>query len=224
MIPFPQKPKIKEEKEKGQIVIEGLWPNYGITIGNALRRVLLSSIEGCAATKVKIKGVPHEFTPIEGVLEDALTICQNIKGLRFKMVGNEPQKVFLKAKGEGEVKGKDLQLPAQLELVNKNHHLATLTSKKSSLEMEILVEKGVGYLPKELMGEEEPGEIFLDAIFSPVKKVAFKVEEMRVGKRTDFNRLILEIETDGTISPKEAFWQACTILRDQFDFLTKNET
>lgn len=224
MISPPKKPKIKEEKNKGQIIIEALWPNYGITIGNALRRVLLSSIEGCAVTKVRIKGVPHEFCPIEGVLEDALSLCQNLKGLRFKMVGREPQKVTLKAKGEMEIRGKDLILPAQLELVNKDHYIATLTSKKSQLELEFWVEKGVGYLPKEMMGEEEPGEIFLDAVFSPIKKVAVHVENMRVGKRTDFDRLILEIETDGTVSPKEAFLKACQILKDQFEYLMKDES
>lgn len=221
MIPFPKKPKIKEEGNLGEIVIEALYPNYGITIGNALRRVLLSSIEGAAITKVKIKGVPHQFSTIDGVLEDALTICQNLKRLRFKMIGTEPLEGKIKAKGEMEVKGKDLILPAQLEVVNKDCHIATLTSKKASLEIDFVVEKGRGYLPKEMMGDEEPGEIFIDAIFSPVKKVNFKVENMRVGKRTDFDKLTLEIETDGTLSPKEAFLEACQILRDHFDFLSK---
>lgn len=223
MIPFPKKPKIKEAGNFGEIVIEALYPNYGVTIGNALRRILLSSIEGAAITKVKIKGVPHQFSTIDGVLEDALTICQSLKRLRFKMIGNEAQEGKIKAKGEMEVKGKDLILPAQLELINKDAHIATLTTKRGSLEINFVVEKGRGYLPKEMMGEEEPGEIFIDAIFSPVKKVNFKVENMRVGKRTDFDKLTLEIETDGTVSPKEAFLEACQILRDHFDFLAKNE-
>jgi DNA-directed RNA polymerase subunit alpha len=225
MIPLPQKPKIiKKEKNKATFEIEGLYPGYGVTIGNALRRVLLSSLEGAAVTQMKIKGVSHEFSTIPGVLEDVITIMLNIKQLRFKMIGEEPQRASLKVKGEKEVKGSDFELPAQLELVNPDCHIATLTSKNAKLEMEILVEKGVGYLPRERKRKEklEIGVIPVDAIFTPVKRVAIRTENMRVGERTDFDRLFLEIETDGTITPEEAFLKASEILINQFSFLKEN--
>jgi DNA-directed RNA polymerase subunit alpha len=225
MIPLPKAPKIiKKEKNKATFEIEALYPGYGVTIGNALRRVLLSSLEGAAVTQMKIKGVPHEFTTIPGVLEDVVTIMLNLKQLRFKMIGEEPQRATLKIKGEKEVKGADFELPAQLELVNPDCHIATLTSKNAKLEMEILVEKGVGYLPRERKRKEklEIGVIPVDAIFTPVKRVAMRTENMRVGERTDFDRLFLEIETDGTITPEEAFLKACEILINQFSFLKEN--
>jgi DNA-directed RNA polymerase subunit alpha len=225
MIPLPKAPKIiKKEKNKVTFEIEALYPGYGVTIGNALRRVLLSSLEGAAVTQMKIKGVPHEFTTIPGVLEDVVTIMLNLKQLRFKMIGEEPQRATLKIKGEKEVKGSDFELPAQLELVNPDCHIATLTSKNAKLEMEILVEKGVGYLPRERKRKEklEIGVIPVDAIFTPVKRVAMRTENMRVGERTDFDRLFLEIETDGTITPEEAFLKACEILINQFSFLKEN--
>jgi DNA-directed RNA polymerase subunit alpha len=221
-LPLVTKPKMEiKDKNCAVFVVERLYPGYGTTLGNALRRVLLSSIEGAAVTKMKIKGVNHEFSTIPGVLESALEIMLNVKKLRFKMIGKEPQKAFLEVKGEGEVKGKDFQLPAQLELVNKDCHIATLTSKNAKLEMEIEVEKGIGYLPREerLREEKEIGVILVDAIFSPVKRVALNVEKMRVEKRTDFERLSLEVETDGTVSPKDAFLKACDILISHFSNL-----
>lgn len=222
MIPLPKEPKYKKiDKNRGIVEIEALYPGYGTTLGNSLRRVLLSSLEGAAITQMKIKGVPHEFSTIPGVLEDVVTIMLNLKQLRFKMIGKEPQKAFLKVKGEKEVKGADFELPPQLEIVNKDLVIATLTSSNAKLEMEVLVEKGVGYLPREEMerGKAEIGTIFVDAIFSPVKKVGMRIENMRVGKRTDYERLFLDIETDGTITPIEAFKQASQILIDQFTFL-----
>lgn len=224
MIPLPQTPKItKKEKNTAIFEIEPLYPGYGVTIGNALRRVLLSSLEGAAITEMKIKGVPHEFTTIPGVLEDVITIMLNLKQLRFRMIGNEPQRAILKVKGEKEVRGKDFQLPAQLELVNPDCYLATLTSKSAQLEMEVVVEKGVGYRERgaRKKGKLEIGVIPVDAIFTPVKKVVTRVENIRVGERTDFNKLSLEVETDGTISPEEAFSQACQILVDHFSLLKK---
>jgi len=212
-----------EIKEKNCAVfkVEKLYPGYGTTLGNSLRRVLLSSIEGAAVTKMRIAGVQLEFSTIPGVLESALEIMLNLKKLRFKMIGKEPQKAFLEVKGEKEVKGKDFQLPAQLELVNKDCHIATLTSKSAKLEMEIVVEKGIGYLPREerLKEEKEIGVILVDAIFSPIKRVALNVEKMRVEKRTDFEKLILEVETDGTITPKDAFLRACDILISHYSNL-----
>jgi DNA-directed RNA polymerase subunit alpha len=225
MIPLPNAPKItKEEENKATFEIEALWPGYGVTLGNALRRVLLSSLEGTAITQVKIKGVSHEFTVIDGVMEDVIQIVLNLKKLRFKMIGDEPQTATLKVKGEKEVTGADFDLPTQLEIVNKDCHIATLTEKNASLEMEVKVEKGVGYLAKERMTKKKTpiGTILVDAIFTPVKKVAMKVENMRVGERTDFDRLFLEIETDGTITPKEALLKAVDILLNHYNFLKES--
>jgi DNA-directed RNA polymerase subunit alpha len=219
VIPLPLQPKIIEKKgNKAVFEIEALYPGYGVTIGNSLRRVLLSSLSGAAVTQMKIKGVPHEFSTIPGVLEDVIQIMLNLKQLRFKIYTQEPQRAILKVKGEKEVKGSDFEIPAQLELVNKDCHIATLTDKKASLEMEIQVEKGIGYLPRENRKKEklEIGTIPIDAIFTPIRKVAFRVENMRVGERTDFDKLFLEIETDGTISPETAFSQAAEILVKHF--------
>lgn len=224
MIPLPSKPKIiKKEKNIANFEIEALYPGYGVTVGNSLRRVLLSSLEGAAATQMKIKGVPHEFSTIPGVLEDVIQIMLNLKQLRFKMYTAEPQKAILKVKGEKKVKGADFEIPAQLELINKDCHIATLTEKKSELEIEIQIEKGVGYSPRETRSKEklEIGTIPLDAIFTPVRKVALRVENMRVGDRTDFDRLFLEVATDGTISPEDAFFQAADILVQHFSLISE---
>jgi DNA-directed RNA polymerase subunit alpha len=222
MISLPNQPKIiKKEGNRATFEIEALYPGYGVTIGNSLRRVLLSSLSGVAVTQVKIKGVPHEFSTIPGVLEDAILLMLNVKQMRFRLLTEEPQTAALKVKGEKEVKGSDFNLPSQVELVNKNCHIATLTGKSAELEMEIKIEKGTGYLPKEARKKEktEIGVIPLDAIFTPVKRVSTKVENMRVGERTDFDRLFLEIETDGTISPEAAFFQASEILVTHFSFV-----
>ncbi|MFC1663829.1 DNA-directed RNA polymerase subunit alpha [Patescibacteria group bacterium] len=219
MISLPLQPKIIEKKgNKAIFKIEALYPGYGVTVGNSLRRVLLSSLPGAAITQVKIKGVPHEFSTIPGILEDVIIIILNLKQLRFKVFADEPQNAQLKVKGEKEVKSSDFNLPPQVELINKTAHIATLTDKKSELEMEIQIEKGLGYEPieKRKKGKLEIGAISLDAIFTPIKKVSFRVENMRVGERTDFDRLFLEIETDGTITPDEAFFRASEILINHF--------
>jgi DNA-directed RNA polymerase subunit alpha len=224
MIPLPLKPKIIEKK--GNFVkfeIEALYPGYGVTVGNSLRRVLLSSLPGAAITQMKIKGIPHEFSTIPGILEDVILIMQNLKQLRFRLFTEEPQKATLKVKGEKEVKGADFELPAQVELVNPDCHIATLTDKKAELDMEIVIEKGVGYSPREARKKEklEIGAIPVDAIFTPAKRVSYKIENMRVGERTDFDRLFLEIETDGTISPEEALLQASDILVKHFSLFAE---
>jgi len=219
VIPLPLQPKItKKEKNKAIFEIEALYPGYGVTIGNALRRVLLSSLEGAAVTQMKIKGVQHEFSTIPGVLEDVVQISLNLKKLRFKIFTAEPQKARLSVKGEREVKGFDFELPSQIELINKNQHIATLTEKKAELEIEIQVEKGLGYVSVEQRKKtkSEIGVILLDALFAPLKRVSFRVENMRVGERTDFDKLTLEVETDGTILPEEAFSQANDILVEHF--------
>ena len=220
MIPLPQPTKIVEQKQnRGVFVIEGLYPGYGVTIGNSLRRVLLSSLGGAAITRAKIKGVSHEFSTLPGVLEDVVSILLNLKQVRFRLYGEEAQKASLKVKGEKEVTCADFELPASLELITKDLPLAHLTEKSAELEIEIQVEKGIGYVPAEerKMEKQEIGSITLDAIFTPIKRVSSKVENMRVGDRTDFNRVTLEIETDGTLTPEEAFWQATEILLKQFE-------
>lgn len=228
MINLPNQPKIvKKEKNKAIFEIESLYPGYGVTIGNSLRRVLLSSLPGAAATQVKIKGVSHEFSTIPGILEDIVIIMMNLKQLRFKLLTDEPQTAKLKVSGEKEVKGADFELPSQAELINKDCHIAALTAKSAQLEMEILIEKGIGYSPREArqkltvhaQTKLEIGAMPLDAIFTPVRRVSYRIENMRVGERTDYDRLFLEIETDGTITPEEAFFQASEILIHHFTLL-----
>ena len=224
MIPLPKPPKVIQKKgHTAWFEIEALYPGYGITIGNSLRRVLLSSLEGAAITQVKIKGVCHEFSTLPGVLEDVIVILLNLKKLRFKIFSAEPQTITLKEKGQKEVKAKNFKLPPQVELANPEAHIATLTSSKAELNLEAQIEKGVGYSPVEEREEKkvEVGVIPLDAVFSPVKKVRFQVENMRVGKRTDFDRLKIEIETDGTISPEQALKESSEILSNHFSLFVQ---
>ena len=219
MLSLPHAPKIIEKKgNRAVFEIDALYPGYGTTIGNAFRRVLLSSLPGAAVTKMKIKGVQHEFSTIPGVLEDVITIMLNLKQLRFKFFSQEPQKATLKAKGEKVIKGSDFKIPTQVELVNKDCHIATLTDKKADLEMEIQIEKGLGYEPVERRKKEklEIGTVAIDAIFTPVRRVSYHIENMRVGERTDFDKLKLEIETDGTLTPEDAFLQASEVTINHF--------
>ena len=225
MIPLPSQPKIVEKKDNTAIFeIAGLYPGYGVTIGNSLRRVLLSSLPGAAVTQVRIRGVQHEFSTIPGVMEDVITILLNIKQLRFKLHTDEPQKAILSVKGIKTVKASAFEVPSQLELASKDAHLATLTTKSASLEIEILVEKGLGYEPVEArkIGKLEIGTIAVDAIFTPVRKVSYRVENMRVGEKTDFDKLLLELETDGTLTPEEVFSQAADILVKHFVLLQES--
>jgi DNA-directed RNA polymerase subunit alpha len=220
MIQLPLEPKVIERRDNWAVIeIEALYPGYGVTIGNALRRVLLSSLEGTAVTQINIKGVPHEFSTIPGVMEDVITIMLNVRQLRFKMTGEGPQTCTLKAKGETKVTGADFEIPSQLELVNPKNHVATLTGKNAKLEMEIKIERGTGYTSKdnEKRQKLEVGVISLDAVYTPVTKVGFKVQNMRVGDKTDFDKVLLEIETDGTIKPEVAFTQASDILVNHFN-------
>jgi len=225
MILLPKSPKIINKKEHfACFEIEALYPGYGVTIGNSLRRVLLSSLSGAAITQMKIKGVHHEFSTISGVLEDVITIAMNLKHLRFKMYADEPQKVNLKVKGEKKVKGSDFKFSSQVELINKSSHIATLTNKKAELDIEIQIEKGIGYEPIERRKKQkklEIGVIPIDAIFTPVRRVNYRVENMRVGERTDFDRLYLDIKTDGTITPEEAFFQASDVLVKHFSLFAE---
>jgi DNA-directed RNA polymerase subunit alpha len=224
MLSLPNPPKIvKKEGNKAVFELEALYPGYGITVGNSLRRVLLSSLEGAAVTQMKIKGISHEFSTIPGVLEDVITIMLNLKQLRFKLLVSEPQKVTLKVKGAKEIKGSDFSLPSQVELVNKNCHIATLTSKSAELEMEIQIEKGIGYSFRSSRQKEklEIGAIPVDAIFTPIRRISYKIENMRVGERTDFDRLFLEVETDGTMAPEDAVLQSCETLINHFSLFSE---
>ncbi|MCR4323195.1 MAG: DNA-directed RNA polymerase subunit alpha [Candidatus Azambacteria bacterium] len=218
-ITLPEKPHVvTKDGFRAVIEIEGLYPGYGMTLGNALRRVLLSSLEGAATTMVKIKGVSHEFSTISGVMEDVVQILLNIKRLRFIKHTNEPEVVTISVHGEREVTAADIKGSSQIQVVDPTAHIATLTDKKSEFEVELTIEKGFGYVPVEEKKREktEIGAAALDAIFTPIRKINYEVENMRVGERTDYDRLRFIIETDGTIDPEEAFMKGARILVDQF--------
>src|SRR3989344_9498648 len=222
MIPLPGQPKIVEEQGNRAIFeIEELWPGYGHTIANAIRRVLLSSLEGAVVTSVKIEGASHEFTTLPGILEDVIELTLNLKQVRFRMHGAGPFPASISQKGDREIRAGDIRVPSQLEIVNPDQYIAAITDRKASLTMELVVERGVGYQPGEARRREkvEIGTIALDAAFSPIQLVNFEVENMRVGDRTDYNRIRFHIETDGSISPRDAFSAAAKILQDQFTAL-----
>lgn len=206
-IGLPSKPKkVFEKGNNGVYEINGLYAGYGHTLGNSLRRIILSSIPGAGVTSVKIEGVPHEFSKINGVKEDVITILLNLKKVRFKMNTDEPQTLKISAGGIAKVTAKDIKAPSQVEVINKNEHIASLTSKESRLNVEFTVEKGLGYVSREELKKDKVsiGTIVLDAVFTPIRRVNYEVENMRVGDRTDYNRLIISIETDGSITPAEA--------------------
>lgn len=214
-IALPSKPKIvSEEGTTGVYEIEGLYPGYGHTLGNSLRRIILSSLKGAAVTQVKIKGVSHEFSTIEGVKEDTIAIILNLKKIRFALETDEAQVVSLKIKGPKDVKAGDLNLPSQVRITNPDLHLFSITDKNTEVEMEFTIEHGIGYVPKEMIHKDrvDVGSIALDAIFAPIRRVYYETENMRVGDRTDFNKLRITIETDGTISPKQALERAIEIM------------
>jgi len=206
-IGLPSKPKkVFEEGNSGVYEISGLYAGYGHTLGNSLRRIILSSIPGAGITSVKIEGIPHEFSKINGIKEDVITILLNLKKVRFKMNTDEPQTAKISASGMANVTAKDIEAPSQLEIMNKKEHIATLTSKEAKLNIEFTVEKGLGYVSREELKKDKVsiGTIVLDAVFTPIKKVNYEVENMRVGDRTDYNRLRISVETDGSITPAEA--------------------
>lgn len=222
-ITIPQHPKVVEENGNSAVLeIEGLWPGYGHTISNAVRRVLLSSLEGAAITAIKIEGIQHEFSTLPGMREDIVELTLNLKQVRFRMHGSGPYTATLSLKGEKAVRAGDIKTPSQLEVVNPEQYIAILTDKKAELQMDLVVERGIGYQPVEARQKEkvEIGTIALDAAFSPLRLVNFEVENMRVGDRTDFNRVRFHIETDGSISPRDAFSSAARILQEQFNALS----
>jgi len=204
---LPSKPVIMEEGEyTGIYEIEGLYPGYGHTLGNSLRRIILSSLPGFAITSIKIDGVSHEFSTIDGVKEDVITLILNLKKVRFKVVGDEMRTVNLTVKGPKEtVTAGDIKVSGDVEVTNKDLYLCSVTGK-ANLDVEIKIEKGLGYIPKEVLSKDKVdiGTIVTDAIFTPIRRVSYEVEHMRVGNRTDYNKLRIFIETDGSITPREA--------------------
>ena len=224
---LPQQPKIiKKEGNSAIIEIDSLYPGYGTTLGNALRRVLLSSIPGSAITTVRIAGVDHEFSTMSGVLEDVIHILLNLKQMRFKLFKEEGVTIKLSIKGEKKVTAGDFTVPGgEVEIVNPDLYIATLTDKKSTLEIEAEVFSGVGYEPIERRRKDklQVGSIAIDAIYTPIRKIKFSVENMRVGDRTDFNKLVFDIETDGSIRPEVAFKKAVGILDEHIEIIREIE-
>lgn len=205
-ITLPSKPRVvSEEGMQGVYEIDSLYPGYGHTLGNSLRRIILSSLPGASITSVKIEDVPHEFATIEGVRESVMEVLLNLKRIHFVLHGDEAQTVKLSVKGPKKVTAADLVAPSQVTISNPDAHIADITGKVA-LELEATVERGLGYVPREVLTKEKVdiGTIALDATFTPIRRVNYEVENMRVGDRTDFNRLRILIETNGTISPREA--------------------
>jgi DNA-directed RNA polymerase subunit alpha len=208
---LPSKPRIvKEDATSGVYEIDGLYPGYGHTLGNSLRRIILSSIPGASITSLSIDGVKHEFSAIDGIKEDVIAIILNLKKTRFKLHGDDAQKATLHIKGARQITAKDISVPSQLEVMNKDQYICESTAKDVDIAIEITVEKGLGYVPREVLQKEKAdiGTIALDASFTPIRRASYEVENMRVGDRTDHNRLRISIETDGTITPHEALESA----------------
>lgn len=210
----------KEDKNKGKVIIEPCWPGYGLTWGNTLRRVLLTSLPGAAVTAVRIKGVKYEFTAIDGIKEDVLEIILNLKSLNLKFLSEkeEPVKLKLSVKGEKKVTAGDIEKNSDVEIINPDLLIATITDKKTSLDMDIWVTTGYGWVASEQKTREgfDVDTIITDSVFSPIVNVSVDVENMRVGKRTDFDRIQLGIETNGAIDPLTAFLEASNLLANQF--------
>ncbi len=214
---LPSKPRIvSEDEQKGVYEIDGLAPGYGQTLGNSLRRIILSSLPGVAITGVKIEGVAHEFSTIEGVKEDVITILLHLKQVRFRVSSEEPQVLTLSVKGPKKVTAKDIKTTGQVEVLNPDLYICELTTK-TDLSMEIHLEHGMGFIQKDKLNKEKVdiGMIAVDAIFSPVRRVSLDVEDMRVGENTNYNRLRINIETDGSISPREALERSIEVMIEQ---------
>ncbi|KKR60681.1 MAG: DNA-directed RNA polymerase subunit alpha [Parcubacteria group bacterium GW2011_GWA2_40_37] len=216
-IVMPSKPRVVlEEANKGVFEIDGLYPGYGHTLGNSLRRIILSSLPGASVTSIKIDGVSHEFQTLEGIKEDVIVMILNLKKTRFKMISDEPQTVSLSVKGPKAVTAGDIKTGGQVEILNPELHIVEVTGK-INLNIEMKIEKGLGFIPKELFQKEkvDVGTIAVDAIFTPVRWVSYEVENMRVGDKTNHNRLRISIETDGTLSAREALSRSIEIMINQ---------
>lgn len=217
-VTLPSKPRVvSEEGNRGVFEIDGLYPGYGHTLGNSLRRIILSSLPGAAITQVKIDGVEHEFSTLDGVKEDVITILLNLRRVRLHMFTDEPMTITLKKSGSGPVTAADIEAPTQVEVLNADQHIAEITNKSTKLNIEITVEKGLGYVPREVHQKDkmEIGAIALDAVFTPIRRANYEVENMRVGDRTDFNRLRFTLETDGTYTAREALEKSIEIMIHQ---------
>ena len=214
---MPSKPRVVlEEGNKGVFEIDGLYPGYGHTLGNSLRRIILSSLPGASVTSIKIDGISHEFSTMDGIKEDVIVIILNIKKLRFKIASDEPQTVTLSVKGPKQITAKDIKTGGQVEILNGDQHIAEITGKVN-LNIEIKIEKGLGFIPKEILQKEKVdiGTIAVDAIFTPIRRVSYEVENMRVGDKTNHNRLRISIETDGTLTAREALSRSIEIMINQ---------
>ena len=220
----PELKPIKQDGNRATFAIEPLYSGYGMTLGNSLRRVILSSLGGAAATAVKIDNVAHEFSTLAGVKEDVVEIILNLKRLRFKVYSDEPQFLILTKTGKGPVTGADIKTTSDVEIVNPEQLICSIDDAKTKVGMEIRVEKGRGYVPVEQREDEklEVGMIAIDALYSPIQRVRFNVENTRVGQVTDLDRLVMEIETDGTITPEEAISQAAQTLVNHFMVIAGN--
>ena len=216
-ITLPSKPRVvSEEGMQGMYEIDSLYPGYGQTLGNSLRRIILSSLPGAAVTSVKIEGVAHEFATVEGVRESVMELLLNLKRVNFVLHGDESQTIRLSVKGPKEITAADFSLPSQVEVKNPEQHIADL-SGKVPFELEATIERGLGYVPRESLTKEKVdiGTIALDATFTPIRRVNYEVENMRVGDRTDFNRLRILIETNGALAPREALERSIEIMIHQ---------
>lgn len=217
--------KIEEQQPTlGRFVIEPLDQGFGHTLGNGLRRVLLSALEGAAVTQIKIAGVTHQFTTITGVSEDVVEMVLNIKKLRLTLDDNGPYRLHLQAKGPGDVTAKQIEAPTGVEIINKDLHIATLADAKTNLDIELVVQKGAGYALADEHKTNEIGVIAIDALFSPITRVNYSVDPTRVGRLTNFDKLSIEVATDGTIEPLVAIKEASRILADHFTSLIDADT
>lgn len=226
-IPLPHQAKVEDlGNNTYEVALEPLYPGFGVTIGNAMRRVLLSSMPGAAVTAVKIKYVDHEFSTVPNVKEDVIQIILNLKQLRLRSFSREPVRLHLQAKGEGVILAEMIEGNDQVEVMNKDLYICTLDNKNADLDMELIVEQGRGYVPVEARAESkklEIGMLAIDAIYTPVRSVFFDVTNVRVGQMTNFDKLTLRMETDGTITGQEAIDIASHILVDHFSMLFNNE-
>lgn len=226
---FPKRITVDQDSYSpiyGKFIADPLERGYGVTLGNCLRRVLLSSIEGSAVTSIKVDEAQYEFSPIEGVLEDLPEIILNLKGLILRAYSRSPKKIHIKAKGATEIKARDIITDETIEIVNPDHHIATITEPNRQLNIEMEVGRGRGFVPADANKREDMpiGVVAIDSIFTPVKRVAFKVENTRVGKRTDYDKLILEIFTNASIEPKEALIYASKVMNKHLElFFTLGE-
>ncbi len=214
---MPSKPRVVvEEGNKGVFEIDGLYPGYGHTLGNSLRRIILSSLPGASITSIKIEGISHEFSTMEGIKEDVIVMILNLKRMRFKMTSDEPQTVSISVKGPKEVTGADIKTSGQVEVLTPELHIAEVTGKVN-LNIEMKIEKGLGFISKENVQKDKVdiGTIAVDAIFTPIRRVSYEVENMRVGDNTNHNRLRISIETDGTLTPREAMTESIVLMINQ---------